>query len=78
MLLRGNENRSKYWMIDALIKVGFRRVVVVNNRALDIKPARLVTAPLIVAQLVITLARFGSLYKRAGGLARLGSFKRLS
>jgi hypothetical protein len=41
---------------------------------LYIEPARLVTARLVMARLVNTLARLGSLYKRASRLPRAGSF----
>jgi len=43
---------------------------------MDIEPARLVTARLVIARLVNELARLGSLYKRASRPARLGSLKR--
>ena len=42
---------------------------------LDIEPARLVTARLVIVRLVNELARFGSFYKRARIPARLGSLK---
>jgi hypothetical protein len=40
---------------------------------LDIEPARLIIARLVMARLINTLARLDLLYKRASRLARLGS-----